>query len=267
MSAPALSPSVSVLIPAFNEEELISEVIDSVRKSFSDVGIASYEIIVCDNNSTDATAERAAAKGAKVVRESHNQISRARNKAAAHAVGQWLIFLDGDTFLSAELLRATTKCLESGQICGGGSLVKFNTATLGPVATGMLGFWNQVSRRCSLAAGSYIFCYREAWIDVGGFDEKIYAGEELYFSRAVRRWGKKKGMRFVVLTEAPIVTSARKLEWYGGWRLLGAVIALARPSSLQSRERCHLWYTRPNGDTPAGTEDCSNTRPGKTPVE
>ena len=47
--------------------KLISEVIDSVRKSFSEVGIASYEIIVCDNNSTDATAERAAAKGAKVV--------------------------------------------------------------------------------------------------------------------------------------------------------------------------------------------------------
>lgn len=249
MPESAASPSVSVLIPAFNEEKLIGDVIDSVRESFRAADFRSYEIIVCDNNSTDSTTERARAKGATVVHEGHNQISRARNKAASHATGDWLIFLDADTLLSTELLSATINCLQSGQICGGGSLVRFNNARLGLLATGMLGFWNQVSRLGNLAAGSYVFCYREAWAEIGGFDESIYAGEELVFSRKIRRWGEERGMRFTVLTVAPVVTSARKMEWYGAWHLLWSMVKLARPGALKKRERCGVWYKRPGSET------------------
>lgn len=70
------SPDVSVLIPAYNEEAFIGRVIDSVHQSFASVPDCSFEIIVCDNNSTDRTAEIAATKDAKVVFEPHNQIAR-----------------------------------------------------------------------------------------------------------------------------------------------------------------------------------------------
>jgi glycosyltransferase involved in cell wall biosynthesis len=43
------------------------------------------EIVVCDNNSTDATAEQARAAGARVVFEPVNQISRSRHRGAAQA--------------------------------------------------------------------------------------------------------------------------------------------------------------------------------------
>ena len=128
---PGSLPSISVLIPAFNEEQLISETIDAVRESFQRANFHSYEVIVCDNNSTDSTAARAQAKDAIVVHEPHNQISKARNRAASHAAGDWLIFIDADTMLSKELLRLTIDCLESGQICGGGSVVTCNNANLG----------------------------------------------------------------------------------------------------------------------------------------
>ena len=57
---------VSVVVPAFNEERLLPESLRSIRaamQAFHDAGWAS-ELIVCDNNSTDGTAEIAAAAGA-----------------------------------------------------------------------------------------------------------------------------------------------------------------------------------------------------------
>jgi glycosyltransferase involved in cell wall biosynthesis len=70
--------------------------------AFSQVGWE-HEIIVCDNNSTDRTGELARAEGARVLFEPVNQISRARNAGAAVANGQWLVFVDADSFPSVEL--------------------------------------------------------------------------------------------------------------------------------------------------------------------
>src|SRR4030095_5158372 len=109
--------TISVLIPAFNEEALIARTIESVQQSFAEVGHTAFEIIVCDNNSTDRTAQVAQSKGARVVFEPHNQISRARNAAANHAQGEWLIFLDADTLLPAELLCSTIETMPGGERC------------------------------------------------------------------------------------------------------------------------------------------------------
>ena len=54
---------VSAIIPALNEQETIEDVVRAVPRTIS------QEIIVVDNGSTDATAERAAAAGARVIRE------------------------------------------------------------------------------------------------------------------------------------------------------------------------------------------------------
>ncbi len=129
--AEADNPAISILIPAFNEERLIEGVIDSVRKSFAAIGFDRFEIVVCDNNSTDQTAAIATARGAKIVFEPHNQIARARNTAAAQARGNWFIFLDGDTYLNPGLLKATIEAFASGKVCGGGSTVSFDRTDLG----------------------------------------------------------------------------------------------------------------------------------------
>ena len=72
---------VSVVVPAFNEERLLGDSLRAIReamKAFEDA-----ELIVCDNNSTDRTAEIARAAGAKVVFEPVNQISRAQRRCGA----------------------------------------------------------------------------------------------------------------------------------------------------------------------------------------
>ena len=238
-------PSVSLLIPAYNEEHFLAPVLERVHASFAALGWTDYEVVVCDNHSTDGTAEVARAHGASVVYEDHNQISRARNTAARASRGQWFIFLDADTLLSAELLGETLRRLGSGQVCGGGSALRFDLARVGPFAAGMTWLWNRVSAGMGLAAGSYLFCLREAWEACGGFDETVYAGEEIFFSRRIKRWGRARGLRFEVLVHAPVVTSARKVEWYGQWGLLWRCLLLMRPGAVKSREVCKLWYWRP----------------------
>src|ERR1035441_10072378 len=86
---------ISIIVPAFNEERLLGESLAQIKSAahaFAQHGW-DFELIVCDNNSTDRTAEIARAAGATVVFEPVNQIARARNSGAAAATGDWLVFL------------------------------------------------------------------------------------------------------------------------------------------------------------------------------
>lgn len=235
---------ISVLIPAYNEEELIGRAIDSARESFTAVGCQPFEIIVCDNNSTDGTAKVAAEKGAKVVFEAHNQIARARNSAAKAASGEWLIFLDADSRLNAGVLRAVLDHVGSGKVCGGGARMEFD-GDIGKIGRFMCRLWNRLSRSLGLAAGAFIFSSAEAFRATGGFSESFYVSEEVWFSLKLARWGRKRGKEFAVVWDTPIITSARKMEWYGQWRVLLQFLLFLIPGAINSRLAARHWYTRP----------------------
>src|ERR1035441_4560002 len=66
---------ISVVIPAFNEEKLIGATLRSIQAAGAAFGERGWamEIVVCDNNSTDATADLARAAGPRVVFEPVNQ--------------------------------------------------------------------------------------------------------------------------------------------------------------------------------------------------
>src|SRR5690348_3708734 len=87
---------VSIVVPAYNEEKMLPLSLGAIRKAleaFDAIGWQT-EVIVCNNNSTDRTAEVSQENGAKVVFEPVNQIARARNRGASEATGDWLIFVD-----------------------------------------------------------------------------------------------------------------------------------------------------------------------------
>ena len=86
-------PSVAVVIPCLNEEDPIAEV---VRECLA-TGIP-REVIVVDNGSTDRTAERAAAAGARVVSQPVRGYGRAcaAGVAAIDPACDIALFLDGD---------------------------------------------------------------------------------------------------------------------------------------------------------------------------
>ncbi len=236
---------ISVLVPAYNEEALLGAMIDSVRESFRGIGREDYELIVCDNNSSDRTAEVAAARRVRVVTESHNQIAKARNTAAAAATGDWLIFIDADSRLTPALLRRTIENLDSGRICGGGARVAMNPAETPSAMRIGLACWNTVSVLFGWAAGSYVYCLRRAWEETGGFDERYYAGEEIFFSRRLKRWGRRQGMRFAVISDQAVETSPRKADHFTVGQMIRQVLVCCLPGSLRRRDRCNFWYSRP----------------------
>src|SRR4051812_2646922 len=114
---------ISVVVPAFNEEKLLGESLRAIREAMRVLGDA--ELIVCDNNSTDRTAEIAREAGAKVVFEPVNQISRARNAGAKAASGDWLVFVDADSQPSALLFAEMKQAMEAGDCLAGGATVAF----------------------------------------------------------------------------------------------------------------------------------------------
>jgi hypothetical protein len=93
-----------------------------------------------------------------------------------------------------------------------------------------------------------VFCLREGWEAAGGFPTSVYASEELWFSRALKRWGKPRGLRFRILREC-VDTSMRKLVWYSPWQLTWRMLSfLLFPWRLRRREACAIWYDRPPQD-------------------
>ena len=233
----------SIVVPAYNEESLLPETLRRLREAMAEVPFRG-EIVVADNNSTDRTADVARAAGARVVFEPVNQISRARNAGARVAAGDCFIFVDADTHVAPGLLREAVERLASGTVCGGGSTVVVD-GRHSSLARG-IGYWNTFSRRMRLAAGSFVFARRDAFEAVGGFSEKVYASEEIWFSRAVKRWGRTRGMDFVILDAHPVLTSGRKADWYPPFVLFGAMVALVLfPFLIRSRTLCWLWYRRP----------------------
>ena len=238
----------SIIVPAYNEEHWLPDCLDSIKQAMAEQSCAG-EFIVCDNNSSDNTAMIARLAGARVVFEPHNQISRARNSGAGTAQGQYLIFVDADTRISAELLQAALHGMQSGQCVGGGAIVSLDGQMSVAERFG-LWCWNQLSIHLRLAAGCFVFCRRDDFEQLGGFSEAVYASEELWFSQRLRRHGKARKQPFCILTEYSPLSSGRKGQWYSPMRqLLLLVSLLLFPFLVRYRRFCGFWYQRP-GDKP-----------------
>jgi len=237
--------NISIVIPAFNEERLLGETlrrVNTAAAAFVRRGWQ-FEVLVCDNNSTDRTAEIARTAGARVVFESFNQIARARNTGAREAHGDWLLFIDADSWPSAELFADVVAAIDSGRYLAGGSTVALEP---GPHWRGRLvvRLWNGLSRARRLLAGSFIFCETSEFRQLGGFSEKHFAAEEIELSARLKKRARETGRRIVILTRHPLVTSARKMYLYSSGEyarfLLKTVLGGGR--TLYSRDACQPWY-------------------------
>src|SRR4029078_12159401 len=89
-------PTLSVIIPAFNEETCLPATLAAVGEAADGLRC---DVICVDNESTDRTREIALARGAVVVSESVHNIGRVRNTGARAARGDVLVFVDADTWI------------------------------------------------------------------------------------------------------------------------------------------------------------------------
>lgn len=199
-----------------------------------------WELIVCDNNSKDRTSEVARELGARIVFEPVNQIGRARNTGAAAASGEWLMFIDGDSEPSVDLFRKTLGHMRDEKILAGGCIMEQDMD--GAVLNTLTECWNWFSRAMRWMAGSYIFVRAEAFRDVGGFDLKRYAGEEIVLSRALKRLARNRRQRLVIISEHRLRTSSRKLTLYSNREKLGLLLrGILMPFHVIHRPQ-PFWY-------------------------
>lgn len=235
---------ISVVIPAFNEERLLGESLRQVRAAMTAFTRRGWqaELIVCDNNSTDRTAEVARAAGATVVFEPINQIGRARNRGAEAATGEWLIFIDADTHPNAELFDDVAAQITSGRCLAGGSTICLDGGY--PVGNLITRLWNGVSRTLHWMAGSFIFCETAAFRKLGGFDINLFVSEELELSKRLKKLARAERKKIIILHRHPILTSARKMHLYTPREHFAFLLKsiLRGGKTFTNREECHTWY-------------------------
>ncbi len=121
-------PFVSVIIPTCNRADYISLTIDSFLKQSYPGNL--YEIIICDNDSTDNTkevVESYSKKNGEKIRylfEKRQGLHYARNYAAQNAKGELLYYTDDDTIADINLLSELVKVFENDEIgCATGRIL------------------------------------------------------------------------------------------------------------------------------------------------
>lgn len=226
---------ISFIIPAYNEEFELPETLSAIHKAAAGVGVP-YEILVADDASTDATPAIARAGGAEVISIQRRQIAAARNAGAHQARGEILFFVDADTSINSVHVREGIAALAGGY-SGGSSRM---------VAGGQVPWWGNFVLKIlaafyfanRLGAGAFIFTTKKNFETVGGFDERYFAGEEVFLSIALKKIGP-----FKILSE-PMVTSGRKLRMHSGWHLWkqSSRLLLGGFRAHRSREKLDLWY-------------------------
>jgi glycosyltransferase involved in cell wall biosynthesis len=112
-------PMVSVVVPAFNEQELLP---DCLKALMTQDYPGPHEIIVVDNASTDATAQIAADLGAQVLSEPHPGVTWARERGTRAARGDIVVSTDADTTTPSDWLSAIVRTFaerpELVAVCG-----------------------------------------------------------------------------------------------------------------------------------------------------
>lgn len=237
--ARAEPPRFSFVVPAHDEAAAIAGTVRALRE-LADVIDRPFEVLVVDDASSDGTGALAEGAGARVVRVDHRQIAATRNSGvrAAAPSSTAIVFVDADTRPGADVVRAALAALDAGAV-GGGALMRFDAAPwyghalIWCVCRG-LALWNK-------CGGAFLYVRRDAFEEVGGFDEDLYVSEEIDLAAKLRRLG-----RFRVLRGAKVVTSGRKLHQFTFGELVGQLWRLVRggPRSLKRREGLEMWYER-----------------------
>lgn len=231
---------VSFVIPAHNEERLLGATLETMHSAADEVvGEGRYEVLVVDDSSTDSTAAVAAAfaaRGTRVLGVSHRQISKTRRSGAAEATGDLLIFVDADTLVNAPVLRAAMSAIEKGAV-GGGAGVRMDAGVplWGRMMTEVLVQSFYVLR---YTGGCFFYCTRKAYEATEGWDESLFAGEEIAMARSLKRLG-----RFVVVRKR-VTTSGRKLRTHSLREIMTLIARAAwRGGRLfRSRDGLDIWY-------------------------
>ena len=180
--------------------------------------LGAIEIIVADNQSSDATAEIARARGCLVATVEKRVIGAVRNGGAALAQGEILALIDADMQVHEGIFSAMDTALATSRCIGGASGVRMERMSLGLALTyaAMLPMvW-----LTGMDTG-VVFCRRADFLEIGGYDESRLVAEDVMFLVALRRLGRIRKQKLFRLRQAKAIVSTRKFDEFGDWHYFG----------------------------------------------
>jgi glycosyltransferase involved in cell wall biosynthesis len=240
---------ITIIVPVFNAARTLDACLDSLERQ--DLSTRTREIIVVDNNSTDATAAIARRHAAvRLFAEPRQSAYAARNHGLAQARGRWIVFTDGDCVPRADWLRRLTSPLDdpSVQVVMGRDRPAGTTT-----AVRLLGEYDHRKELFVLRSRDPAVYYghtnnmaarRDAFDAVGMFDEGARGSDVIFVHRVLARWG-VDAVRYqpdAVVDHLEIDRAAvyfRKAWLYGRSARRYSAIVPARP--LRNAERLRIF--------------------------
>lgn len=213
-------PTLSIIIPAKNEEQNIVKCIESLLNIDYDKKL--IEIIVVDNGSDDHTKDKAEELGIKVLELKNGTISELRNLGAKESHGDILAFIDSDVFVEKCWFKNALKCFqETNAICVGCSpWIPDNNTWIERA-------WHyQMQVRPARYERDWLpsmnmLVKKAAFNAIGGFNPKLYTCEDVDLGYKLRKCGKivfDKSIEAVHVGEAKTIYGFFKKE---SWRGIG----------------------------------------------
>jgi len=212
----------SLIIPAYNEQQLLPRLLDSIDIARAAYGSPeSIEVIVADNMSTDLTTEVATARGCRVAKIEKRVIAAARNGGAAIARGEIVAFIDADSQVHPQTFIEIDRALANERVIAGATGVTLDRWSVG-IALTYVTFLPMVWMS-GMDAG-VVFCRKADFDAMGGYDETRLIAEDVAFLWSLRRLGKTRGQRLIRATRAKAIASTRKFDEFGDWHYFPLMI-------------------------------------------
>lgn len=179
-------PSVSIVIPAFNEERYIADCLGSLQQLNYPADL--LEIIVVDNGSADKTAEIARGFNVSVYVLPNVKVGAVRNFGVAKSRGDIIAFLDGDCMPAANWLLDAQEYMKANNcdVVGGTCLLRPNPSWV--ESAWVISDQPKDNPHGTLIGGS-ILLHKSVFQAVNGFDETLTAGEDSNLGHRLRNQG------------------------------------------------------------------------------
>lgn len=193
---------ISVIIPAFNEEKSLPDLISFLKSAASEKEI---EIIISDVGSTDGTVELAKELGINVVQSPKKGRAAQMNFGVSIATGDILYFLHADSYPPATFVQDIEESIKNEFSSGCYRLFFDDSHPLLKCYAWFTKFDVDFFR----FGDQSLFIKKELFEELEGFDEKLIVMEDQMFVKKI-----KKKVRFEIL-DGEVTTSARKYRRVG----------------------------------------------------
>jgi glycosyltransferase involved in cell wall biosynthesis len=212
---------ISFVVPTLNEQQTVEKTLECLA-SYS----GEHEIIVSDDNSTDATVEICQRYADTVVRYSRPEkqtIAQVRNRGAAAARGDYLVFVDADVLIPDidDFFRSSRARFRSDHrlvaLTGQYRVMPESATAVDRFVFTMLGLQFLLQNnilRVGAASGKFQMVAADAFETIGGFNEKLVASEDMDLFRRLSRIGRTYFAR-----DLTVYHSGRRAKAIG-WRKL-----------------------------------------------